>query len=80
MADYYARRGSELLGPFPTYTAAAECNAQYVRNYTSPRLKMTVLLDMGSVSGDEMETRLLLRHDPVMSAVFKLGRSVGNGV
>ncbi|AHZ95635.1 hypothetical protein PBI_OKIROE_74 [Mycobacterium phage OkiRoe] len=74
MSDYYVKRGGELAGPFPTYTRAMEENARELW-YGAPVGELRVLLDVGSVNAEDVEElRELLHHEPLMSALFTLGR------
>lgn len=79
MSDYYAKRGGELAGPFPTYTHAIADNARQLHLRPGPvPSDMRVLLDVGSVnSTDDTELRELLHHDPLLAAVFALGHHLG---
>jgi hypothetical protein len=88
MARYYAAtRATKADGtenveidgahPFPTYTAANEHNARWLARQFIPRVEYAVLLDVQSVEAFGDDLRLLLLHDPLLAAVFNLGRQVG---
>lgn len=87
-AQYFSRRtggwpdaGESFRGPFSTYTQAAKVGADFLAYNAVPiehRPTFTVLLDVGHLSLDEDETRLLLATDPAIKAIFELGRHEGH--
>jgi hypothetical protein len=74
-------------GPFPTYSHAVDVHAKYLADQDAQPFpagwplhgdRRRVLLDLGSVTGaDHDEMQQLLLHDPVLRAVFQLGRMSG---
>lgn len=75
-AEYYAKRGEALFGPFDRYSLAIENHARFVgMSCAATQPGMGVLLDVGSFSlSDERELRAVLHDDPLLRAVFELGR------
>ncbi|ASD53574.1 hypothetical protein PBI_LUCKY2013_182 [Mycobacterium phage Lucky2013] len=63
MADYYTRHFAGLDGPFPSYSEAVVDGAP--------------LLDLSTISEDGSEMIRLLADDPVLFAIFELGRRLG---
>lgn len=59
----------------PTYTAAMASIAAKHSITTGPHAEYRVLLDVGSVGGDDLHKLLL--NDPLLSAIYKLGRAHG---
>lgn len=71
-------------GPLSTYSHAVDVHAKYEMQATQVPFpsgwplhsdERRVLLDVGSVAtADDHEMRQLILHDPVLHAVFQLGR------
>lgn len=68
---YYAKVGDQLTGPHPSYTEALRA-AEWRRWSTTT--SVTALLDLGSITVGDGQFGTLLQSDPVLRAVFELGR------
>ncbi|AHB79615.1 hypothetical protein PBI_VALIDUS_85 [Mycobacterium phage Validus] len=77
-ARYYVQRTCDCqAGPFPSYSEAARHHALRAMFQPGPPMPSRVLLDVGSVEVVPSELSALLRDDPLLSAVFKLGAQSG---
>ncbi|ATN88991.1 hypothetical protein SEA_DMPSTRDIVER_186 [Mycobacterium phage DmpstrDiver] len=63
MADYYTRHHGTIDGPFSSYSEALEDGAP--------------LLDLSTITDDGQAMIRLLADDPVLHAIFELGRRLG---
>jgi hypothetical protein len=79
MARYYHKMGSTITEEFDSHHAASKRMIE--RSIRDPALRpgdIAILLDVDSLgNGSRDEIRDLLLSDPALSAIFKLGRSVG---
>lgn len=72
---YYAKVGDQLTGPHPSYTEARRDLADtYRRHCPTDVSRAAVLLDLGSITVGDGQFGTLLQSDPVLRAVFELGR------
>lgn len=84
MAHYYTRRRTnlawgEINGPFESYDAAMDDHANVLRRTTGSDQpgQMLTLIDLATIVGNHDQMTALLRSDPVLRAVFELGRRYG---
>lgn len=84
MPDYYARRTGgtvpeEFSGPYRTYAKALNQHVEFMNRNAIPEHQMPqlhVLLDLSTVINTD-NLAAALRDDPVLNAVFELGRRRG---
>lgn len=72
---YYAKFGDYLTGPHPSYPAARrDLTDTYRRHCPTDVSRAAVLLDLASIAVGDGRFGTLLQSDPVLRAVFELGR------
>lgn len=81
MAQYYTRRRIDLRygdvnGPFDSYDAAMNDHADVLRRGQNAG-QMQTFIDLATIVGDHQQMTDLLLRDPVLRAVFELGRRYG---
>jgi hypothetical protein len=79
MARYYHKMGSTITEEFDSHHAAAlRRTERFKRDADLGPADISILLDVGSIGRESAEEmKALLLSDPALSAIFKLGRSVG---
>ena len=79
MARYYHKMGSTITEEFDSHHAASKrMTERFIHDSDLHPGDIAILLDVGSIGRESQEeTRALLLSDPALSAIFKLGRSVG---
>lgn len=84
MAQYYTRRRTDLQwgdfnGPFESYDAAMGDHTDVLRRTAGNDQpgQMQTLVDLATIVGSEEQMSELLHRDPVLRAVFELGRRIG---
>lgn len=84
MAHYFTRRRTNLgwgdiNGPFTSYDAAMDDHANVLRRTAGSDQpgQMQTFVDLATIIGDHEQITALLRGDPVLRAVFELGRRYG---
>lgn len=79
MARYYHKMGSTVTEEFDSHHAASKrMTERFIHDSDLKPGDIAILLDVASIgreSQDEMKELLL--SDPALSAIFRLGRSVG---
>lgn len=81
MAHYYTRRRTNLAwgdinGPFESYDAAMGDHSGVLRRTAGSDQpgQMQTFVDLATITGNHDQVVDLLRRDPVLRAVFELGR------
>lgn len=79
MARYYHKMGSTITEEFDSHHAATKRRVErFIHEDDLQPRDIDILLDIDSIGRESQEEmQALLLSDPALSAIFKLGRSVG---